>query len=134
MMLLATPVLAATIGVYLVLEGENDGAVVLFLMAGATLFLTLSLTFPCRYTVTQDSLIVRCGLIGYRVPLNEIECVEPVFTFQSGPALSMRRVAVQTNTRKLILSPRDRDAFVEDLRRTVDQNSPTDDQLQDDSA
>ena len=117
LMLILTPVLASGLSIYLLLDGRQGDAMILFVTAVATLLVTAAFTYPCRYTILNDALSVRCGFICYQVPLDEIERVEPSRTLRSGPALSMRRVLVTTRKRKHVLSPRARDEFIRDLER-----------------
>jgi membrane protein YdbS with pleckstrin-like domain len=118
-MLLMTPVLAAGIGIYLILQGRPDDAVILFLCGAATLVVPALFTLPCRYTILADTLSVRCGIVCYQVPFTEIETIEPSRTWLSGPALSMRRVMIKTKKRRVIVSPREREEFIADLRAAV---------------
>lgn len=114
-MLILTPVFAAGLGLFLLLDGRNGDAIILFITAGATALVTAAFTLPCRYTILDDALSVRCGIIFYQIPLDQIESIEPSRTIRSGPALSMRRVLIRTHKRKYILSPRARDEFIADL-------------------
>ncbi len=106
---------AFAVGIYLWREGDMDGAKMLFLTAAATLAATLIFVVPCRYTVDDDELHIRCGIISYRVPIKLIDSVERSRTLISGPALSLNRVIVKTKLKNYILSPRDRDAFIDDI-------------------
>ena len=92
---------------------------ILFIMAAATLVVTAAFTVPCRYTMLDDALSVRCGIIFYQISFDQIESVEPSRTLRSGPALSMRRVLVTTKKRKYVLSPRERDEFIANLKASI---------------
>lgn len=117
--LFSSPVFAGGLGIYLWWDGNHHGAVVLLLTALFTLLVTLILILPCRYTIEVEDLHIRCGVISYRVPLKVIDRIEPSRTLISGPALSMKRVLVGTKLKNHILSPRDRERFIEDLREAV---------------
>jgi len=97
------------------IDGKADGAMYLFLVGAVSLLVTLAFTLPCRYTILDDTLSVRCGLLFYQIPLSEIESVAASASWRSGPALSMRRVKIQTKKRTIIVSPREREEFIEDL-------------------
>ncbi len=118
-MLMMTPALAAVIGGYLLWFGRAGDAAIMFASGAFALLVTMAFAIPCRYTILDDALSIRCGLIFYQVPLNEIVSVESTSTLRSGPALSMRRVAVKTSKRTIILSPKDRDRFIADLALTL---------------
>ncbi len=118
-LLLSPPVFAAAIAIFLWNEGNDRGALVLMITAAGTLLVTLILTVPCRYKLEADELDVRCGLLSYRIPLKTIERVEPSRTIASGPALSMKRVVVYTRMKNYVLSPRDRDRFIAEVREAA---------------
>ena len=113
--LLLSPMIAFAVGIYLWREGDLDGAKMLFLTSVATLAVTLVFVVPCRYTMDDDELHIRCGIISQHVPLKLIDSVEKSRTLVSGPALSLKRVIVKTKLKNYILSPRDRDAFIDDI-------------------
>ncbi len=118
-MLMMTPILAAFIGCYLLWIGQAGDAAIMFASGAFTLLVTMAFAIPCRYTILDDALSIRCGLIFYQVPLNEIVSVEPTSTLRSGPALSMRRISVKTTKRTVILSPKDREGFISELTRLI---------------
>ena len=118
-LILLSPLTAVGIGVYLLIDGQADGAMYLFLMGAGVLVLTIALTYPCRYTILDDSLSIRCGIVFYQIPLNEIESVEPSGSWLSAPALSLQRVKVRSKNRTILISPEPREEFIEDLRRVA---------------
>ncbi len=118
-LLLLTPVASAIIGIYLIALGRPGDSTWLFLIGGLTAIVTAAFAVPCRYTILDDALSVRCGLLFYQIPLDKITDVSLSSSWLSGPALSMKRVKVQTNRRSHILSPRFREDFVRELRKAV---------------
>lgn len=118
------PTFASAIGVALVINARPAEASILFLTAAATLIVTIALTMPCRYTILDDALSIRCGLICYQIELRDIRVVEPTASLRSGPALSLRRVLVATDRRKHILSPKNRERFIEQLCDAIKRVSP----------
>ncbi|TWT93619.1 PH domain-containing protein [Neorhodopirellula pilleata] len=115
--LLLLPIVgAAAIGVVLVAMQRPGDAWPMFGVAVGTLLMTAIFTVPCRYTLLEDSLSVRCGVICYQIPYADIVEIRSAFTFASGPALSLRRVIVRTAKRDHILSPAGRESFMEDLQ------------------
>ena len=115
-LILLSPLASAVIGVYLLIQGQADGAMYLFLVGAGSLILTIAFTHPCRYTILKESISIRCGILFYQIPLAEIESVEPSSSWLSGPALSTRRVKLKTKKRTILISPRERDIFIADLR------------------
>lgn len=89
------------------------------LMALALTLLNLALTWPCRYTLTNDTLNIRCGLLCRTVPLSRITAVEPSASWESAPAMSLRRVKITLDKGHRIISPRDREQFINDLRAAL---------------
>ncbi len=115
--LLIFPILAATvIGIVLVANGRPADASSMFLTAAAILLVTGVFVVPCRYTFLTDALSIRCGVICYQVPYESIQDVTRSSTLRSGPALSLSRVAIQTDRREYIISPVQRERFIEQLR------------------
>jgi len=124
-MLLLAPLTSLAIGLYLLQQGQSGGAVTLFLCAAASGSLSAAATIPCRYTLHEDALTVRCGLLCYQIPLAEILSVSKSSTILSGPALSMKRVLIKTSTRQHILSPKQRDSFIKEIEDSLKKNKPT---------
>ncbi|GIV58315.1 MAG: hypothetical protein KatS3mg042_1228 [Rhodothermaceae bacterium] len=89
--------------------------------AGALVLLlaTLLLVFPCRYHLTDTLLLVRCGVLRYRIPLDTIERIRPTRNPLASAALSLDRLQIDyrkgTFSRTVLISPRDREAFLRDL-------------------
>ncbi|TWT82560.1 hypothetical protein CA13_40230 [Planctomycetes bacterium CA13] len=116
-LLFLAPVIAAFAGIYLILDGNPGDASILFLIGAASLAITGLFTVPCRYTVLEDSVSIRCGLLCYQIPFDQIQSVEKSGSLYSAPALSIRRVAIRTEKRIYLVSPKDRNEFIETLRR-----------------
>ena len=114
-LLLLAPVVAGGIGLYLWLDGNDQDAMILLITAILALVTTLMFVYPCRYTIEEDDLHIRCGIISYRVPLKTIERVEKSRSLVSGPALSLKRVIAVTKLKNYIMSPLDRDGFIADI-------------------
>lgn len=72
-------------------------------------------SFPCVYTLDENQLVIRCGIIKYNVPYSEILKIEKSGSLWSAPALSVRRVKIETASGGFLVSPRDRDAFIADV-------------------
>ena len=105
-MLFLAPIVAVPIGAYLIWIGRPGDGSVMFLVAAGTLLATGGLTLPCRYTLMNDTLSIRCGLICYQIPYDEIIRIEKTASLRSGPALSMRRVLVETKRKNTSFHPR----------------------------
>ena len=119
-MLLVGPLIAAALGIQALVAGRADEAMYMFLTGAGVLLLTIAVTQPCRYTILEDSISIRCGILFYQVPLDDIVDVQPSSTWISGPALSLRRVKIETHKRTIIVSPRQREEFIADLHDAID--------------
>lgn len=89
------------------------GAVFLVLVGiGFPLWLLLS----TRYILTTTELQVRGGPFRWNVPLNAITHVAPTRSLVSSPALSLDRLRINYGRgRSIIISPKDKEAFLRDL-------------------
>ncbi len=110
-----TPLASGVAGLYAWWLGLPGDAAILFAAGGFASLVTAAFTVPCRYTILDDAVSIRCGLICFQIPMSEIESVEPTATLKSGYGFSLMRVAIKTATRTVIISPKDRDAFIRDL-------------------
>lgn len=119
--LLAAPVVGCIgLGFALVGMGRPGDASTMFLVAAGITAITLVFAVPCRYTLLADTLSVRCGLIAYSIPYATIRSLSRSSTLASGPAMSIRRVVVETQSgRRHILSPKNREQFMIDVRARV---------------
>jgi len=71
-----------------------------------------------RYIVGPGELRIVSGPFRWRVPLSEIRAVAPTRNPLSSPALSLDRLRIEYGRGKwIMISPRDRQAFVSELRR-----------------
>ena len=102
-------------------QGRQQDALACLLAGAGTLLVTGMFTVPCRYTILPDTLSIRCGSLFQRVPLHQIKAIEPSGSWLSGPALSVRRVKISTASRFYLVSPVDRERFIEELTEAVKQ-------------
>jgi len=112
----------------LVLRGAGSGAeqvvgwvtALLPLVAGGLLLL------PCRYTLADDHLHIRCGVIRQRIAYRNITGMVLSRNILSAPALSLHRVKVSYRKQNgrgqgfQLVSPREREVFMQALRTRVD--------------
>ncbi len=114
-MLLLSPVVASVMGVVFFAQQRPGDASIVFLAGAFTIAVTALFTLPCRYTLLDDTLNVRCGIICYSIPFDTIENIELSSSWLSGPALSLKRVRVTAKGRNYLLSPKNREAFIDEL-------------------
>ncbi len=81
--------------------------------AGLPLWLLLS----TRYTLGNGHLVVQSGPFKWHIPVAEITNITPTSSPVSGPALSLDRLRIDYGgNRSLMISPRDQEQFVRDIR------------------
>ena len=100
-------------------QGFSRGDAIAFAVALFMGLLLLSF-LPCTYTLTADHLLIRAGLRRWQVPYREIRSIELSRNPLAAPALSLRRVRIDYGRRFALVSPREREAFVQALRERVE--------------
>ena len=71
------------------------------------------------YTFDADILLVRSGPFSWRVPIRDIRRVTPTRNPLSSPAFSLDRLRIEYGNRALMISPDDKEGFLEELRRRM---------------
>lgn len=104
-------------------QGRADIAGICLISFAGLMLLNLLLTWPCRYTLTEDSLNIRCGLLFQTLPLHRIRGAELSSSWRSAMALSTRRVRIELDRGYRLVSPVDREAFISDLMNAVRRQS-----------
>lgn len=77
--------------------------------------LIAAFTIPCSYTLSNNQLKVKCGVLENVYPLSRIRTVEKSSSAWSAPALSLRRIKITFDHGYCLISPKDRDSFIADL-------------------
>ena len=96
---------------------------VIFLLAVGLAF-PLALLFSTRYTITETMLIVRCGFYKWPIQITDITNIEPTNDPLSSPALSLDRLRIDYRPDKsLMVSPKDKNAFLEALRFKISRDA-----------
>ncbi len=107
----------------------SAGSLIAALLAGAGVGVVLGsfvlllavyggLVFPMRYSITDDAVVVRHGLVRQRVPLRDLVEVRPTRSPLSAPALSLDRLHLRFGEglfRNTMISPADKEAFLDEL-------------------
>jgi len=105
-------------GTFLLATG-NGWDFVLGVAALAASLAYLWLTIPVNYQVTDRELLVRGGPFRWKIPLDSVIRVRPTKNPLSAPAWSLARLHItyRKKARKtfVLISPRDRQAFIEKL-------------------
>lgn len=120
-------VLLAAVPVGLTIEAIFFRSLLVGIVAIFVLVLYGLLIFPMSYELGPDALMVRSGIIRTSIPYREIRHVRPSQSWLSAPALSFDRIEIAYgNSRTLLISPRERAGFLQDLSAHVPGLSITD--------
>jgi hypothetical protein len=84
-----------------------------------TIGLVALLALPTRYELHAAELVIRSGVIRYRVPYAAITSVAPSHNPLSAPAWSLDRLRIDYGKRFALISPKDREGFLRELQRRV---------------
>jgi len=68
------------------------------------------------YWFSEDRLVIRCGPFRFRVPLLEIDSVEPTRNPLSSPACSLDRLLLRYGRKSIMISPADKTGFLAELQ------------------
>lgn len=77
--------------------------------------LIVALSVPCVYTLTGETLHIRCGIFKEEIPLSRIRGAEKSGSLWSAPALSVKRVKIRLDDGFRLISPKDRDGFIAEI-------------------
>ncbi len=121
LMLIAAVAFPLVLGIMEFYQGQAECWV-----AFAGVFLILSsygLIFPCKYTLHEDHLHVKCGWsTNEYIRYQDIIHIEESASLWSSPALSLQRLAIKTRKGETIISPKDRDRFLLLINEKIGQN------------
>lgn len=77
-----------------------------------------AVAYPCQYSFEEKCLVVRSGFLRIRIPLLAITLVKPSRSLASAPAWSLDRLEIRYGrTQRVIISPREKAAFVAELEK-----------------
>lgn len=117
-------VVAAAVG-FTLLQGvwlrsiSPSGSAVAFGVAAFVVLLLRLVAVPCRYTLEPDHLLIQAGITYRRIAYRDITAIAPSNNPLSSPALSLQRVKVAYKGGFLLVSPRERERFIQELRGRV---------------
>ena len=73
--------------------------------------------FRVRYWIADSVLYVRASLFRWTIPVDSIISVKPSRSWMSAPALSTDRLEILHKRGTVMISPREREAFLRELER-----------------
>lgn len=65
------------------------------IILAASTALVVALSVPTRYSIGEKELVIRSGVLRYRIPLGAIRRVYPTHNPLSAPAWSLRRLGIE---------------------------------------
>jgi hypothetical protein len=99
-------------------DRNHEAAIVLHAVSLFCLALCVWTLLGTYYVIGSTALDVRSGPFHWTVALHDIRSVQPTRDIRSGPALSFDRLRIEYGAgRVLLISPREKEAFLADLAR-----------------
>lgn len=106
-------VVAASLPFILVDEAPLIGLVI----GGVVLLVLADMVVNTTYIIDGRTLTIRCGsLMKDRCDIMDITAVRPTRTPVSSAAMSLDRLELKLRDRSIVISPKDKERFVDDLR------------------
>ena len=93
------------------------GGIVLLVVLADVAALMLWILYGTSYTFAGELLDIRSGPFRFKVPVADVVSVEPTRNPLSSPACSLDRLLIRYGTRRIMVSPKDRSAFLDALAR-----------------
>ncbi len=78
-----------------------------------------ALAWPVEYVLSDEELVVRSGVIRWRVPLAEFVSIAATRDPTSAPAWSLDRLKITYGKKTIMISPGRREEFLDDLEQRV---------------
>ena len=113
--LIGCPLFCIGLGIYFLTFSANAGFYTI--LGGLATAGMIALFLPCHYTFHEDHLLVRSGILKKKIKYNEMREIEPSSCPLSAPAMSLKRIRIESDTGSMLISPVNRDEFIERLRK-----------------
>ncbi|MFI8553735.1 PH domain-containing protein [Psychrobacter sp. NPDC077938] len=72
--------------------------------------------FSTKYILTNDQLQVDSGFSVQKIELTDITYIMPTRSMSSAPALSLDRIKIEYRNKEVLISPKDRASFYQEIR------------------
>lgn len=116
--LIGAPLLVVSGGVYLLDNSLPAGIIQIAVGILVGLFIA-SLALPCRYVIDDSRLLIQCGFLKEEIAIAKIRGVEYSSSLWSAPALSLKRVRIILDDGWRLISPKDRDEFINSIKLII---------------
>lgn len=95
----------------------DEAPLIWLVISGVVLLVLADMVVNTTYVIDGRTLTIRCGLLmKERCDIMDITAVRPTRTPVSSPAMSLDRLELKLRVRSIIISPKDKERFVDDLR------------------
>ena len=103
----------------------------MLVLLGSAAAVMIWILYSTDYTISEQTLLIRCGPFRYRVPLLQIDSVKPSRNPLSSPACSLDRLLIKWDDgrKKVLISPSRKREFLQELIRRCSQLKPEGDGL-----
>lgn len=104
------------------IRAGHESIFAFFVLLAAAIFAWIALS--TRYEIHEDDLIIRSGPQRWTIPFESIVEIAVAARWTPGPALALQRLQInyvhpKGTLASIVVSPADRDAFIEALREAV---------------
>lgn len=82
-----------------------------------------AVTVPCKYVFEAEHLFIQSGLIKQRIAYRDVKKVELSSSPLAAPALSLKRVKISYGRSFQLVSPHERELFIQQLQARVAQTA-----------
>lgn len=85
---------------------------------GITVALMFDMLFHTDYTIKEDKLYIRCGILFHMtLPISKISEITHKSTILSSPALSAKRIGIRYGLKNWVyISPKNQEDFISDIK------------------
>ena len=113
LLLRATPVVVLAV----ILVRDPRAPVAAAVVAIASILVLMELLLRTTYYLIEgDMLVIRSGFLTWRIPVRAIRSIAPTHSPASSPALSLDRLRINYDSSFVLVSPDERQRFIEALR------------------
>lgn len=117
LIMVGVPLIHLPLGVMVMMKGLILYGILLIFWGLIIAAILSTLTFPCRYTVSNSNLKIQSGLVTDSFPLSKIEDVKPTRTIVASPALSLDRLELKLSDGTVrIISPVKQEEFISRIK------------------
>lgn len=118
LLLLFAPGIHLPLAIWVMSKGLPLFGVGLIVWGLIILVVILAMSFPCKYDVSEEHLVIRSGMFSDKIRLSKIEQIEPKRSWGASTALSVDRLELKLNDDSIrLISPKDKAGFTTAVQR-----------------